>query len=43
MQIKKIRIQNYQSFSDSGDQDITKFFALINVIVDSLRNLLNLN
>ena len=29
MQIKKIRIQNYQSFSDSGDQNITKLFALI--------------
>ena len=29
MQIKKVRIQNYQSFSDSDDQSITKLFALI--------------
>lgn len=29
MQIKKVRVQNYQSFSDSGDQNITKLFALI--------------
>ena len=29
MQIKKIHIENYRSFKDSGEQDITKLFALI--------------
>ncbi len=29
MQIKKIHIENYRSFRDSGEQDITKLFALI--------------